>query len=64
MRIAKCENNQLTLVEDVSIAFPHSSRNAANSSGLVGRGPITETTYTAADIDITSQVRITGVELS
>lgn len=64
VRIAKCENNQLILVEDVSVAFAHSSRNAANSSFLVGRGPITETTYTAADIDITSQVRVTGVELS
>tara|TARA_B100000424_G_scaffold148998_1_gene113572 strand:+ start:6725 stop:8128 length:1404 start_codon:yes stop_codon:yes gene_type:complete len=64
VRIAKCENNQLTLVEDVNIPFAHSNRNSANSSFLVGRGPITETTYTAADIDITSQVRVTGVELS
>lgn len=64
VRIAKCENNQLTLVEDVSVPFAHSNRNAANTSHLVGRGPITETTYTAVDSDITSQVRVTGVELS
>ena len=64
VRIAKCENNQVNVVEDVNINFAHSNRNAANSSFLVGRGPITETTYTAADVDITSQVRVTGVELS
>ena len=64
VRIGKCENNQITTVEDVDINFSHSNANDANCSYLVGRGVMTEVSYSAADVDIASQVRVTGVELS
>ena len=65
VRVAKCENNALTVVADLDLTWLGSSSDqAANTSHLVGGGPATEVNYTAADVNIASQVRVVGVELS
>jgi len=66
VRIAKCENNGLTVVEDVNLGWLARTNNngAADTSHLVGRAAVSETSYSVSDIDISSQLRVVGVELT
>ena len=66
VRIAKCENNGLTVVEDVNLSWLARTNNngAADTSHLVGRAAVSQANYAVSDIDISSQLRVVGVELT
>ena len=66
VRIAKCENNGLTTVEDVALDWQSNtgSSNDINMSFLTQRGSNTSATYTPSQLDLTTQLRIVGVEIS
>jgi len=66
VRIAKCENNALTTIADVTLHWQSSTSSGGdiNMSFLTQRGSSTSATYTPSQLDLTTQLRIVGVEIS
>ena len=64
IRIAKCENNALTTVEDVPINWLGGSKGVNNYSYLVNDGPVIAGTYSPSQMDLSTQVRIVGIEMT